>query len=95
MNTYTSRRHTRRLIKNWIIFSVCFVIAVSVVLTVLLAPKSEGRLDDKILLTDLSPSYEIIPFEEGCAYIDREKGDYQSKIIRKRSLKVFAIAVRS
>lgn len=51
------------------------MVALSITLAFLLAPKPEGRLDNKLLLTDLSPSYEIIPFDEGCAYIDNEKGE--------------------
>lgn len=74
MITYKSRRRTRRLIKNWIIFSVCFVIALSVVLSVIFSPKEYSRLDDKITKTDIDPNHFLIPFEEGCAYIENKNG---------------------
>lgn len=75
MTTYRSRRRTRRLIKNWIIFSVIFVITVSVCLFFLLQPKPEGRLDGRIKETSIDPSFEIIPFSDGCAYIDKAGGE--------------------
>ena len=75
MITYKSRRRIRRLIKNWTIFSICFVIALSVALVFIFSPKSYARLDGKITLTDIDPNHYLIPFEEGCAYIDSKNGE--------------------
>lgn len=75
MSTYRSRRRTKRLIRNWIIFSVILAIVLSIGLYFLLRPKTHARMDDRISLTDISPSCEIIPFSKGCVYIDKTNGE--------------------
>jgi len=73
--TYKSKRYLRRVIKNWIIFSVCFIVLLSALLIFIFSPRPYGRLEDKLTVTELSPSYEITPFDKGCAYINRENGE--------------------
>ncbi len=75
MINYKSRRRTRRLIKYWTVFSICFVITVAVALVFIFAPKSYARLDNKITITDIDPKHYLIPFQEGCAYIDKTKSE--------------------
>ena len=75
MPSYKSNRYIKRIIKNWIIFSICFVVLLTALLIFVFSPKPYGRLDENLTLTELEPSYEITPFHKGCAYINRENGE--------------------
>lgn len=75
MPHYKSNRYIKRLIKNWIIFTACFIVLLSALLIIIFSPKPYGRLDNNISLTELEPSYEITPFYKGCAYINKASGE--------------------